>query len=323
MSTPFTAKMSAMTASLVDALRRIPQEKFRTLSMVGIVFLLITLLGNNFWFFFSPKEQALGTAAHDASRQIAKHSAQQPRIHYDQVASWQLFGEEPAATDDETETVLDAVTDNIDENAIATNLNIRLVGVINASDPKEGFAIMQYSGETSLIKVGQAIPVGNDIFLAKVLIDRVIINNRGTFESLKLFDADGKLPVKTNVRTATNKKNKVLDKRRDKRVTELMAGYKKQLLTDPMSMANVIRVSLATDQTGQVVGYRVRPGSHRKQFAELGLKSGDIITAVNGISLSDQQSAMQLFQNLSSLTEATFDVKRGSSHLSIQVSLPN
>ncbi len=317
------ATLAAFGASLGERFRRLPAEKCRSLAMVGIAFLVITLLGNNFWFFFSPDDVAMQTAVSDMSAHTSAQPSSKTRLNYDQMSGWQIFGEEPAAASAETDTVLQSVSDNIDENASATSLNIRLVGIINASNPKEGFAIMQFSGETSLIKVGQVIPVGNDIFLAKVLIDRVIINNRGTFESLKLFDSDSKLDIKRSVKKVASSTGKVDDKRNDRRVTQLMSGYRRQLLNDPMSMANVIRVSLATDASGDVIGYRVRPGSHRKQFAELGLKSGDVITAVNGVSLANQQNAMQLFGSLGSLTEATFDVKRGSSHLSIMVNLSN
>jgi general secretion pathway protein C len=317
---PTVAKLSALSAQLTEQVRRLPQDKCRSVLMVGIIFIVITIIGNNFWFFFSYDEVTLPQIS---SRPTQSASASKQLISYEEVKSWQLFGEEPQVTAEETETLLPQVTEEVDENARETSLNLRLVGIINASAPQEGYAIIQHGSEADLYKVGDPIPVGNDISLAKVLIDRVIINNRGNFESLKLFESDKVLPVKRSVRKGPAKAPKTLDKRNDRRVTELMTGYRKQLLSNPMSMANVIRVSLATDAQGNTIGYRVRPGKARKEFAELGLRSGDIITAVNGISLSDQQSAMQLYGSLGSLTEANFDIKRGNSHLSILVNLSN
>ncbi|MCY4044793.1 MAG: type II secretion system protein GspC [Cellvibrionales bacterium] len=320
MSHPTVAKLSALSVQVTEQVSRLPQDKCRTALMVGIIFIVITILGNNFWFFFAYDEVALPEIS---SRPTKTSHTNKQVINYEDVKSWQLFGEEPKASTEEAETILPQVTEEVDENARETNLNLRLVGIINASDPQEGYAIIQHGSEANLYKVGDPIPVGNDISLAKVLVDRVIINNRGNFESLKLFESDKKLPVKRNIRKGPAKALKTLDKRNDQRVTQLMTGYRKQLLSNPMSMANVIRVSLATDAEGNTIGYRVRPGKARKEFAELGLKSGDIITAVNGISLSDQQSAMQLYGSLGSLTEANFDIKRGNSHLSILVNLSN
>lgn len=316
-----TARLTAFYSQFSEFAKRVPVEKVRLAAMTGIIFLIITLIGNNFWFFLAPETAVV---VKPSARVQAGQPAKTDRevINYEVVGEWQLFGAEPskkAAVAIETQPA----PDTVDENVGATSLNLKLVGIIHASNPKEGYAVILHSSKTELFKVGQAIPVGNDITLAKVLLDRVIINNRGNYESLMLFEAESEIAIKKHVKKGAEAGKKVIDKRGDKKVSQLMRDYRSQLLSDPMSMANVIRISLATDANGDVLGYRVRPGKHRKQFAELGLKSGDIITAINGTSLADQQNAMQLYGSLGSLTEANFDILRGGNRMAILVDLSN
>ena len=68
-------------------------------------------------------------------------------------------------------------------------------------------------------------------------------------------------------------------------------------------------------------GYRVSPGSDAAQFKQLGFKSGDIVTAVNGLALSDPTNTMRLYQLMREASDATFDVERGDTVVTIAVSL--
>jgi len=67
----------------------------------------------------------------------------------------------------------------------------------------------------------------------------------------------------------------------------------------------------------------VTPGSNAQQFKAFGFKAGDIVTAVNGLSLSDTTNTMRLYQLMRDATEASFDIDRGGTPVSISVSLNN
>jgi general secretion pathway protein C len=63
-------------------------------------------------------------------------------------------------------------------------------------------------------------------------------------------------------------------------------------------------------QEGQVVGVRVTPGRDRAAFEALGLRSGDVVTDINGTVLSDVSQALQVVQSLGESTQANVTVLR-------------
>ena len=79
-------------------------------------------------------------------------------------------------------------------------------------------------------------------------------------------------------------------------------------------------MSAVNDENG-IYGYRVAPGSDATAFKALGFESGDIVTAVNGLDLSDPANTVSLYQSMRDATEATFELKRGDTMLTLSVSL--
>ena len=102
-----------------------------------------------------------------------------------------------------------------------------------------------------------------------------------------------------------------------------MAGkYRQQLMKNPASLADVIRVSMNTDKdTGQLNGYRVRPGRHREAFTEFGFKPNDVVTAINGVELNDPAKTMEVYKMLRQAKEANFNVMRDGQTVTVMVSL--
>jgi general secretion pathway protein C len=72
---------------------------------------------------------------------------------------------------------------------------------------------------------------------------------------------------------------------------------------------------------GGLKGYRVAPGNDPAQFTALGFKAGDIVTAINGYALSDPTNTVRLYQMMRDATDATFEIDRDGSPVSISVSL--
>lgn len=191
-----------------------------------------------------------------------------------------------------------------------------------SSDVNLSYAIIEYQGKSDLYKVGDALPAGRNVLLSKVLADRVIIDNRGEFEAVFLYDDAKDKPGRPIAKTDNNSaQKKMIDKRNNPNITRMAGKYRQQLLTNPMSLLDVINITMAKDSQDNLLGYRVRPGKHRKQFQTLGLKTGDIITSVNGVSLDDPAKAMQLYQNLRSTTEAAFTIKRGNETVNLVIGL--
>ena len=63
---------------------------------------------------------------------------------------------------------------------------------------------------------------------------------------------------------------------------------------------------------GKLNGFKISFVRRGSDFDKLGLKRGDIITAINGEELKDFSVPMRYFNNMDSLTAATITVKRGN-----------
>jgi general secretion pathway protein C len=61
---------------------------------------------------------------------------------------------------------------------------------------------------------------------------------------------------------------------------------------------------------GKQQGYRVYPGRQRQQFAQLGLRPGDLITQINGMALDDPARGMEIFRGLADASSVTVTVDR-------------
>jgi len=64
----------------------------------------------------------------------------------------------------------------------------------------------------------------------------------------------------------------------------------------------------------------VSPGKNRALFGRIGLRRNDIVTAVNGIDLSDPTSAFNLLEQMSSADEINLSIKRGNRMMDIKFS---
>lgn len=248
--------------------------------------------------------------------------SEKPQIDIANMQSWHLFGQNKQELVVVEQTPL--VNDDEALDAKETRLNLKLLGVM-LSTGNDSYAVIEHAGKAELYRIGDAIPGGQNVKLSRVLADRAIIDNRGNLESLLLYDdsqqGGGVAPVAARPQPVRNNAQQVVDQRNNPHLTQMASAYREQLMSNPMSLADVIRVSIAKDADGNVIGYSIRPGRDRKQFADFGLQSGDIVTAVNGISLDDPAKAMELYGQLRTAQEASFAIKRGNEDISVIVGL--
>jgi general secretion pathway protein C len=66
---------------------------------------------------------------------------------------------------------------------------------------------------------------------------------------------------------------------------------------------------------------RVYPGTNAQAFNRLGLRAGDLVTAINGTTLQDQTRGNEIFNSLSGAAEARVTVIRGGSPMELQLNL--
>ena len=261
----------------------------------------------------------------------------QVAVNLESMLELGLFGDpvSEALVEVEEAPVEDNPREGIEDGARETRLDLRLTGIVASSEDGLGTAVIEAKKEQVAYSVGDSLPAAGKVILAKVMAEQVVLSNNGTFELLTLFEGEGLSaalatkptiePTKSN-QGSTSKKLKVKPagdqtiEIRDRASTQLAANYRDQLYANPQSLGEVVKVSAVRGDNG-LKGYRVAPGSDAAQFKQLGFKAGDVVTAVNGLVLSDPTNAMRLYQVMRDASSAVFDVERGGTSVTISVSL--
>lgn len=227
-----------------------------------------------------------------------------------------LFGE--AGSQQVVVAEVKPVAEGIEDQARKTSLAIELQGIVYSSEPSEALAIMLIKGQPDQYYIGDKLPLSQRVELAKVLVDRVIIDNSGRYEAVWLYDENDKPRTASNAKTADAAK--LQDLRGEKDATELARDYRSRLYKNPSSLAEAVRITPA-QQDGQMLGYRVSPGRDREQFKAFGFESGDIVTSINSVSLDDPSKALEVYKMMRTAREASFTVNRKGETVQLMVSL--
>lgn len=270
-------------------------------------------------------------------------AAADPRtdVDIDRLASVPLFGTPTAGAEAELlaaqggraptmseEEAAEALA-GIEEGAPQTRLPLSLRGVVAASEAGLGQAMIEYQNRQDLYQVGDDLPVSGNVVLAKVLPTQVVLDNSGRYEVLNLFEESGFVrPTSTAFAPAGSRAAPVPGTATPSRSTEpagatsaaIAARYRARLYENPESLVDVVTVSAVRDGD-RLRGYRVMPGKAADEFTALGFEAGDIVTAVNGLSLSDPSNTMRLYQAMRSATAARFDLERNGESITLDVAL--
>lgn len=246
-------------------------------------------------------------------------------VDIDRIVGWHLFGKPGAAgpvTIEPEPVVQDNARAGIEKGAKETRLNLKLRGIVASTADGLGHAVIEASNQQDVYAVGDKLPVAGNVQLAKVMPHQVVIDNGGTYELLVLFEeppigqaaAAGSAPLAKPGAAAR------VEKRSDQAATELARSYRERLYKDPQSLADVVNVSAVRDGD-TLVGYRLKPGKDREQFTQLGFKEGDLVMAVNGVSLDSPANTMILYNSMRTAQEAVFELQREGQQLTLNVNL--
>ncbi len=203
------------------------------------------------------------------------------------VAAAHLFGA----------VVADPTTQDPD-NAPLSSANLVLAGTIATQNPKRGIAIINDGGPSKVYAVGENV---NGATLHSVYLDHVILDRGGTLETLllpRLLAGSARGPVRAGPVLA--------------RTSEAVENVRRMVQQDPGLLDQVMRTVPSYDNVaGKLRGFRAYPGRNRNIFNKLGLKPGDLVTAINGQPLDDPQHSQEVFNTIQSSNTVTVSVDRG------------
>jgi|TARA_R100000005_G_scaffold96691_1_gene86175 general secretion pathway protein C len=253
------------------------------------------------------------------------------QVDIEALRGWALFGDPGAASEVETAVAsaseVRSAREGIERGARDSRLELTLRGIIAFNAAGEGSAVIEHRGRQAIYSVDDELPVAGRVLLAKVMPDQVVLDNGGTYELLRLYPPSALDAQLTGAQSRVPRSAApaasaatVIDRRTDAESAALAAAYRDQLYEDPQSLADLVRIS-AVREEGVLRGYRVTPGQHREQFKQLGFRPGDLVVAVNGLSLSDPANTMRLYQAMRSASEVSFDLLRGAESVALSVRL--
>lgn len=272
-------------------LTRLPQNGpwVVSLALSALIAIELALLTQSLWG-ASPVKTVQLPAPH------ALHPNQAAGVDIQSIVAAHLFGIPPRAAQDES-------------NAPQTTANLVLAGTIATQDPKHGVAIISDGGPSKVYSVGDHI---GGAALHSVYLDRVILDRGGTLETLVLprlmlagRPAPAHRPIGADPNTAANLEN-----------------VRRMVQQDPGLLNEVMRTVASYDnKAGKLRGFRVYPGRNRSAFNSLGLRPGDLVTAINGTTLDDPQRSQEIFNTIQSSNSATVTIERGGQTVEVSMNI--
>ena len=224
---------------------------------------------------------------------VAASRVQRPVIDIAAITNTHLFGAAP-------------VSGANGANAPQTNMPLVLTGVIAANNPNDGLAILGPSAAaTKVYAVGDNIPGGAR--LHAVLTDHVLLDRDGRLEALTLpHQLSGNAPPPSL--SAAPTEAPIID-----RMRELVSR-------DPGIIGDIMRPE-PVFAGGKQQGFRVYPGRDAEAFLRLGLRPGDLVTAIDGQPLDDPSRGDQILSTLGSSSEAHITVLRNGQQQDLTLDL--
>ena len=193
-------------------------------------------------------------------------------------------------------TAADRTTSGTAADATQTSMQLVLTGIIAGKDPKVGFAIVGENATAAKVHaVGDNVPGGAK--LHSVYSDRVLLDRNGRLEYLTLPHTSSAVLNSNPIQAAVPNLNPAFD-----RVRRLISE-------DPSALSDIMRNQPVLMQ-GKLRGFRVYPGRNRQAFTRLGLRSGDLVIAINGTPLDDPARGDEIFRTIGSASEARVTVMR-------------
>jgi len=194
-------------------------------------------------------------------------------------------------------------------NAPLSSANLVLAGTIATQDPKHGIAIISDGGPSKVYSVGDNVSGAS---LYSVYLDHVVLNRNGSLETLVLPRL---LPGDRSIASARRMGA-------DPRTLTAVNNIRRMVQQDPGILDQVMRTVASYDNAaGKLRGFRAYPGRNRAIFNKLGLKPGDLVTAINGQALDDPQHSQEVFNTIQTSDRVTVTIERSGQKQDISLNI--
>ncbi|MGH8171493.1 MAG: type II secretion system protein GspC, partial [Rhodanobacteraceae bacterium] len=237
------------------------------------------------------------------------------------VGKWHLFGNTP-------------LRPGSGPQAPATTLAMILRGTLADKNPAAGIAVIN-DGERGerAYRAGEMIVSG--VKLSAVYPDHVVLVHEGVEETLKLT-RDQNLAPTDIVRPGQNKsanrnaaatasssastQTAPSGSTQNVRASSDLQQTLERLRQNPDELAQRVQITPVLDG-GKLTGVRVSAGTDTALMNQIGLRAGDVVTAVNGAPVDSLARGQQIIENLRKSASARVTVVRDGKPTDITISL--
>jgi general secretion pathway protein C len=194
-------------------------------------------------------------------------------------------------------------------NAPDTTLALTLHGIVAGRSAQDSRALIVANGDEEPYAVGANLPGG--AVIRAIYPDRVMLERGGRMEALRLPKTDTSSGPNTGAPLAMGQSGPAADTAPDTSspLPQNLGELRQQITQNPQRLMDVVR-AMPVEVQGKLSGYRVYPSGNSPVFAQLGLKPGDVVTAVNGIPLTNPAQSMQLLSALKTSEQISITLTR-------------
>ena len=229
----------------------------------------------------------------ETTRQLVPHenATRHPLTYYSGITKRNLFQTKTGAGNRPEKLNIETLE--------PTDLKLDLLGTITG-DKKEAYAVIEdtTTKQQNLFRIGDTV---QNATVKMILREKVVLNVNGKDEILKIEkDREGSTNLKPQAAGFTPERSQNITVRR----SQMESAVK-----DVNNLMKQIRIQ-PNFRNGQPDGLRltgIRPNSI---FYNMGLKSGDVLTGVNGKHIESVDDVFKLYQNIQSSSRVQLQIKR-------------
>ncbi len=292
---------SAGVASLSPEAGKRWSHRLASVAFVMILLPVTARLADLTWELLPEPE---GASAEVKRRQVSGAKAGPASLDVSVVIDAHLFGQAGKSAPKRTRMV----------DAPETKLNLELVGVYFAEDKQKTLAIIGAKGsDHTVYGVGATLPGAATV--EEIHADKVLLRRDGRLEVLKLRKDAQKGESLTKAKPKSDdRKSRRVDYRANRQLSKMLGRYQRKVRSDPMSLSELVQVEPAR-QGESIVGYKIRPGKDPRLLGRFGLRPGDVVVSVNGVSLSGPEGMSMITGELMNAENVNLEVLRAGRKL--------
>ena len=286
------------------ALQQINQRMATAVSLLLIVACAYVLVEVS-WMFF-PQDEDVVLPVKKNTRSVVNNQAKQNK--FKNLTGSNIFGVSVKAAVSKQTKVPE------------TKLNLTLKGVLAATPMDRASAIIAQgkAGKEDIYAVGDKMPGG--VSIKEIHAEYVVLERGGRLETLKLQKDSGVGQLGST--GLSSRKGSSSNNFRTNRSPQLaLKEIRTNILKDPTSFGEYA-LPVVVKENGKQVGYRLQPQKKGALLKELGIKSTDVITQINGVKLDKQQNGISALRKLSTAKNLNIVVKRNGAEVPLNISLP-